>query len=141
MYGALYAVEEAGTVERSEETFKDIKVLFYTGSGSGAHTYKLHWFGAQHYFQNINQPRKLLFTGPAHLERPFNAFHDETLFVGTTIGLVEKTTASWMSRWSGTGDGANERANRRDWPPRKHDGPNTICSAGSGCRPRLRARI
>ena len=68
-----------GTVERAEETFKKIKIPFYTGSGAYAYTYKLHWLGAQHYFQNVDAPKKLLFTGPAHLERPFHQYHDEII--------------------------------------------------------------
>src|SRR5882762_4629825 len=68
-----------GTVERAEETFRKIKIPFYTGSGAYAYTYKLHWLGAQHYFQNVDAPKKLLFTGPAHLERPFHQYHDEII--------------------------------------------------------------
>jgi hypothetical protein len=64
--------EPDGTVERAEEIFKSIKVPFYTGSGAYAYTYKLHWLGAQHYLGNVKQPRKLIFTGPAHLERRFH---------------------------------------------------------------------
>src|SRR5260370_39242105 len=40
-----------GSVERTEEIFKKIKIPFYTGSGAYAYTYKLHWLGAQHYFK------------------------------------------------------------------------------------------
>src|SRR5260370_38049609 len=72
--------EQDGTVEAAEEIFKKINIPFYTGSVAYAYTYKLHWRGAQHYFQNIKQPqRKLLFTGPAHLERPFHEYHDEII--------------------------------------------------------------
>jgi len=81
MYHSMVAPwEPDGTVEAAEEIFKKIKIPFYTGSGAYAYTYKLHWLGAQHYFQNVKQaPRKLLFTGPAHLERPFHEYHDEII--------------------------------------------------------------
>src|SRR5258708_37751537 len=59
--------EAEGVLERAEATFKKIKIPFYTGSGAYAYTYKLHWLGAQNYFQNIQQPKKLLFTRPARL--------------------------------------------------------------------------
>ena len=41
--------------------FKKIRIPFYTGSGAYAYTYKLHWLGAQHYFQNIDASKKLHF--------------------------------------------------------------------------------
>jgi len=69
-------LEPDGTVERAEEIFKKIRIPFYTGSGAYAYTYKLHWLGAQHYFQNVDAPKKLIFTGPAHLERPFHQYHE-----------------------------------------------------------------
>src|SRR6267378_4491863 len=61
--------EAEGTVERSEQRFEKIKIPFYTGSGAYAYTYKLHWLGAQHFFQKVAAPKKLILTGPAHLER------------------------------------------------------------------------
>ena len=67
-------------VEKTEELFKKIKIPFYTGTGWYAYSYKLHLQGSQQWFQNVNGvPKKLLFTGPAHLERPFHSFHDEIL--------------------------------------------------------------
>src|SRR4029077_5670408 len=81
MYDVLTHPWEAdGTVDKTEEIYKKIKIPFYTGSGAYAYTYKMHWNGAQNFFQNITQPNKrLLFTGPAHLERPFHQYHDEIL--------------------------------------------------------------
>jgi predicted acyl esterase len=74
MYHLLTSPWEAdGVAERSDETFKKIKIPFYTGSGAYAYTYKLHWLGAQHYFQNVEQPKKLIFTGPAHTEAPLGS--------------------------------------------------------------------
>src|SRR5665647_2727553 len=67
-------------VEKTEALFKKIKIPFYTGTGWYGYTYKLHLQGSQQWFQNVDGvPKKLLFTGPAHLERPFHSFHDEIL--------------------------------------------------------------
>jgi uncharacterized protein len=109
--------EPDGTVEAAEETFKKIKIPFYTGSGAYAYTYKLHWLGAQHYFQNVkNTPRKLLFTGPAHLERPFHQYHDEIIrwydhwLKGVDTGIMnEPPVRYWLM-------GANEWRTGNDWP-------------------------
>ena len=66
-------------IKKAEENFKKIKVPTYTGAGWYAYTYKLHLQGSQHWYANIDVPKKLLFTGPAHLERPFHSFHGEIL--------------------------------------------------------------
>src|SRR5262249_44610799 len=71
--------ETEDAIERAEARFRKIKIPFYTGSGAYAYTYKLHWLGAQNYFRNIDAPKKLLFAGPAHLERPFHQLHDEII--------------------------------------------------------------
>ena len=108
--------EPDGTVERAEETFRAIKVPFYTGSGAYAYTYKLHWLGAQHYFKNVKQPRKLIFTGPAHLERPFHQYHDEVIrwydywLKGIDTGIMnDPPVRYWVM-------GANEWRTGTDWP-------------------------
>ena len=108
--------EPEGTVARSEETFRKIKIPFYTGSGAYAYTYKLHWLGAQHYFENVEQPKKLLFTGPAHLERPFHQLHDEIIrwydhwLKGKNTGLMDEPPVRyWLM-------GANEWRTAGNWP-------------------------
>jgi uncharacterized protein len=118
MYHSMVAPwEPDGTVEAAEETFKKIKIPFYTGSGAYAYTYKLHWLGAQHYFQNVKQAqRKLLFTGPAHLERPFHEYHDEIIrwydhwLKGVDNGIMDEPPVRyWLM-------GANEWRTGADWP-------------------------
>jgi uncharacterized protein len=118
MYHSMVAPwEPDGTVEAAEETFKKIKIPFYTGSGAYAYTYKLHWLGAQHYFQNVTTPpRKLLFTGPAHLERPFHEYHDEIIrwydhwLKGINNGIMDEPPVRyWLM-------GANEWRTGKDWP-------------------------
>ena len=71
--------EKAGGTEHAEAELKKIKVPFYTGSGWYGYTYKTHLNGAQNYFAAVDAPKKLMFTGPAHLERPFHSFHREML--------------------------------------------------------------
>ena len=71
--------DSEAAVEKSESEFAQIKVPTYTGSGWYGYTYKTHLNGAQSYFANISAPKKLMFTGPAHLERPFHSFHHEIL--------------------------------------------------------------
>ncbi|HEX4157407.1 MAG TPA: CocE/NonD family hydrolase [Rhizomicrobium sp.] len=117
MYASMVAPwEPEGTVEAAEETFKKIKIPFYTGSGAYAYSYKLHWLGAQHYFQNVKAPRKLIFTGPAHLERPFSEYHDEIIrwydhwLKGIDTGIMaEPPVRYWLM-------GANEWRTASDWP-------------------------
>ena len=109
--------ESEGTVEAAEEIFRKIKIPFYTGSGAYAYTYKLHWLGAQHYFQNVkNAPRKLLFTGPAHLERPFHQYHDEIIrwydhwLKGVENEIMDEPPVRyWLM-------GTNEWRTGADWP-------------------------
>ena len=108
--------EPEGTVEAAEKHYQKIKVPFYTGSGAYAYTYKLHWLGAQHYFQNVKAPSKLLFTGPAHLERPFHQYHDEILrwydhwLKGIDTGIMDEPRVRyWLM-------GANEWRTGEDWP-------------------------
>jgi len=79
-YPLLFPFEQPGTIERTEENFKKIKIPFVTGAFEGAYTYKMHWQGAQNFFYGIDQPHKHLFaTPPAHAERPLHEWHDEIL--------------------------------------------------------------
>jgi uncharacterized protein len=117
MYRSMIAPwEPDGTVEAAEQTFKKIKIPYYTGSGAYAYTYKLHWLGAQHYFQNVKGARKILFAGPAHLERPFHEYHDEIIrwydhwLKGVDNGIMEEAPVRyWLM-------GANEWKTAADWP-------------------------
>ena len=108
--------EDDDTVAKTEETFAKIKIPYYTGSGAYAYTYKLHWLGAQNYFQNVDQPKKLLFTGPAHLERPFYEHHDEIIrwydhwLKGEDTGIMDEPPVRyWLM-------GANQWRTGADWP-------------------------
>jgi predicted acyl esterase len=104
------------TVERSEAELSRIKVPFYTGSGWYGYTYKTHLNGAQSYFANADAPKKLMFTGPAHLERPFRSFHREILrwydhwLKGMDTGVMrEPPVKFWVM-------GENKWRHADDWP-------------------------
>ncbi len=109
-------------VAKTEEQFKKIKIPFYTGTGWYAYSYKLHLQGSQQWFQNVHGvPKKMLLTGPAHLERPFHDFHGEILrwydhwLKGKETGVLEEPPVKvWVmgeNKWR-TGD---------DWPlPETH---------------------
>ena len=103
-------------VERSEADFAKIKVPVYTGSGWYGYTYKTHLNGAQSYFANIAAPKKLMFTGPAHLERPFHSFHHEILkwydhwLKGIDTGVMREAPVKfWVM-------GENKWREAGDWP-------------------------
>jgi len=109
--------EPEGTLERSEAEFEQIEVPTYTGSGWYGYTYKTHLAGAQTYWRHLrNAPKKLLFAGPAHLERPFHAFHGEILrwhdhwCRGIDSGVMDEPAVRfWVM-------GANEWRSAEDWP-------------------------
>ena len=89
---------------------------FYTGSGWYGYTYKTHLNGAQNYFAAVDAPKKLMFTGPAHLERPFRSFHQEILkwydhwLKGIDTGIMrEPPVKFWVM-------GENRWRTADDWP-------------------------
>ena len=104
------------TVKKAEANFKKIKIPVYTGSGWYAYTYKVHLQGAQHWYSNIKVPKKLLFTGPAHLERPFHSFHDEILrwydywLKGIDTGIMDEPQVKYWVM------GENKWRYGDDWP-------------------------
>jgi uncharacterized protein len=103
-------------VRKSEADFAKVKVPTYTGSGWYAYTYKTHLNGAQNWFRELNVPKKLMFAGPAHLERPFHSFHGEVLkwhdhwLKGIDTGVMDEPPVKfWVM-------GANEWRTANDWP-------------------------
>ena len=61
-------------------------------------------------------PKKLILTGPAHLERPFRSFHNEILkwndywLKGMDTGIMDEPPVRyWLM-------GANEWRSGQDWP-------------------------
>ena len=101
---------------KSEADLARIEVPFYTGSGWYGYTYKTHLNGAQNYFAAVDAPKKLMFTGPAHLERPFRSFHHEILkwydhwLKGIDTGVMrEPPVKFWVM-------GENRWRTASDWP-------------------------
>ena len=104
-------------VERSEAEFARVRVPTYTGSGWYAYTYKTHLNGAQSWFARLKCPKKLLLSGPAHLERPFHTLHGEILrwhdywLKGIDTGVLsDPPVRYWVM-------GANAWRTADDWPP------------------------
>ena len=110
-----YDKEES--VRAAEESLSRITVPTYTGSGWYAYTYKTHLNGAQNYFEKIPAPKKLLFVGPAHLERPFHTLNGEILrwhdywLKGIDTGVMDEPAVRYWVM------GANEWRTANDWPP------------------------
>jgi putative CocE/NonD family hydrolase len=108
--------DKEDVVAKSEQDIANVKVPTYTGSGWYGYTYKTHLNGAQSYFRNIAAPKKLMFTGPAHLERPFHGFHAEILrwhdhwLKGIDTGVMNDPPVKYWVM------GANEWRTGSDWP-------------------------
>ena len=103
--------------EKSEREFEQIKVPTYTGSGWYGYSYKTHLQGCQTWYREIKAPKKLMFPGPAHLERPFHSFHNEVLqwndhwLKGMETGIMDEPPVKiWVM-------GANRWRYEDDWPP------------------------
>jgi hypothetical protein len=108
--------EPEGSMEKSERNFKKIIIPAYTGAGFHSYTYKMHLQGAQNWYENINVPKKLLLTGPTHMERPFHSIHDEIVrwydhwLKGKDTGIMnEDPVKVWVM-------GANEWRTSPTWP-------------------------
>jgi len=110
--------DKEAAVEKSEAEFSKINIPTYTGSGWYGYTYKTHLNGAQNWFRNLKAPhKKLLLAGPAHLDRPVKAFHNEMLrwydqwLKGIDTGILnDPPVRFWVM-------GANEWRSASDWPP------------------------
>ena len=103
-------------VREAEKSLAQISIPSYTGAGWYGYTYKTHLNGAQSYFEKLQGPKKLLFVGPAHLERPFHTMHAEILrwydhwLKGIDTGVMnEPPVRYWVT-------GANRWRTGTDWP-------------------------
>ncbi|MEM6626052.1 MAG: CocE/NonD family hydrolase [Pseudomonadota bacterium] len=106
------------SVKESEESFKNINIPVYTGSGWYAYTYKTHLNGCQTYFEEIDAPKKMTLLGPSHLERPFHTMHGEILrwydhwLKGMETGIMDEPAVRyWMM-------GDNTWRTADQWPPK-----------------------
>lgn len=108
--------EKEGSYEESEANFRKIKVPAYTGAGWHTYTYNMHLMGAQNWFQNIDVPKKIMFTGPAHMERPFHSIHAEMVrwfdhwLKGIDTGMLSEPPVKVYVQ------GANAWLEGQDWP-------------------------
>jgi predicted acyl esterase len=109
-----YASEEADKL--TESNFKKVKVPVYTGAGWYDYSYKINLQGCQHWYAGIEVPKKLIFTGPSHLERPWHSFHNEVLrwydywLKGIDTGIMDEPPVKvWVM-------GANQWYHADDWP-------------------------
>lgn len=104
-------------IEGSEQTAAGIDIPVYTGAGWYAQSYKTHLNGAQNWFSLLRSPKKLMFAGPAHLERPFHSFHAEILrwhdqwLKGIDTGVMREAPVHYWVM------GANQWREAADWPP------------------------
>jgi len=109
-----YAPEDV--VERGLAMAERINIPTYTGSGWYAYTYKYHLQGSQSWYEHLDVPKKLMFTGVPHLDRPFHAFHNEALrwydywLKGIDTGIMDEPPVKfWVA-------GANRWVSADDWP-------------------------
>ena len=112
----IHPFDKEEAVERDEAKFERVKIPVYTGSGWYAYTYKQHLQGAQNWYSGLKGPKKLMFTGPAHFERPFHSFHDEILkwydhwLKGIDTGIMDEPRVKYWVM------GADEWRYADDWP-------------------------
>jgi len=116
-YTLLFPYEPPDVVAKAEQLLARIKIPVYTGAFEGAYTYKVHWQGAQHYFEGLRTPhKKLILTPPAHSERPFHDWHDEILrwfdywLKGIDTGVLEEPPVKYWVM------GENKWRYAADWP-------------------------
>lgn len=115
-FDLIHPFDKEETVKSAEANFDKIKIPVYTGTGWYAYTYKVHLQGAQHWYNGIKTPKKLMFTGPAHLERPFHSFHDEILrwydywLKGIDTGIINEAPVKYWVM------GENKWRYGVDWP-------------------------
>jgi putative CocE/NonD family hydrolase len=112
----LNPYESEEKVRKTEANFKKIRVPVYTGSGWHAYTYKMHLEGCQSWYGGIETAKRLLFTGPAHLERPWHSLHGEILrwydywLKGIDTGVRDEPPVKYWVM------GANMWRYSNDWP-------------------------
>jgi len=115
-YTLLDPFDKEEITKKAEENFEKIKIPVYTGAGWYAYTYKIHLQGAQHWYSGIKVPKKLMFPGPAHLERPFHSFHDEIVrwydywLKGIDTGIMDEPSVKYWVM------GENKWCYGDDWP-------------------------
>lgn len=115
-YTLINPFEPEGAVKTVDEIFEKIQIPAYTGAGWYAYTYKMHLQGAQSWYNGIKAPKKMMFPGPAHMERPLHSYHDEILrwydywLKGIDNGIMKEPPVKvWVM-------GENKWRYANDWP-------------------------
>jgi predicted acyl esterase len=110
-----------GEEKKVDDDIKNINIPVYTGSGWYAFTYKFHLLGAQSLWTRMNDlkmdiPRKLMFCGPAHMQRPFHQYANEVVrwydywIKGVKNGIMDDPKVKfWV-------EGAEKWLAADDWP-------------------------
>jgi len=113
---ALDLKNNMGIQPFNDAGFDQVRIPAYTGAGWYAYGYKMHLQGSQNWYSKLKTPKKLLFTGPAHLERPWHSIHNEILrwhdywLKGIDNGIMQEPKVKmWVM-------GANEWRYADDWP-------------------------
>lgn len=114
----LYPYDQPQAMVMAKDKIGRINIPVYTGSGQYAIDYHFHWQGAQNWFKELNVPKKLLLTGPAHQERPYHAgyVHNEMLkwydywLKGIDTGVMDEPAV----RYYVTGE--NKWRHAENWP-------------------------
>ena len=104
-----------------DDSIKNINIPVYTGSGWYAFTYKFHLRGAESFWIALNKlnkdvQKKLMFAGPAHMERPFHQYFNEIVrwydywLKGIQNGIMDEPQVKfWV-------EGAERWFASDDWP-------------------------
>ena len=125
---------EPEDIEELEKEMEKVDIPMYIGTGWYAYTYKCHLFGTFRYWQKCkNTPfKKLLLNGPAHIPRPWVAFHDELLrwydywLKGIDTGVKDEPRVKiWVM-------GANRWRYSEEWPLRETQWTKLYLDSWSG---------
>lgn len=104
-------------VVEAEQQIAAIDIPVYTGAAWYGYTYKTHLKGAETYHALLKTPKKLVFNGHAHLDRPLRALRTEMLrwydhwLKGLKTGIMDEPPVRYFV------SGSNEWRSAADWPP------------------------
>jgi len=104
------------TVKKTEVDLEKIQIPLYTGTGWYGYSYKVHLQGCQALYSNVKGTKKMMFTGPAHQERPWHSFHGEVLrwydhwLKGIDTGVLDEPPVKYWVM------GENKWRFGQDWP-------------------------
>jgi uncharacterized protein len=103
-------------VRQGEEEAARVNIPVCTGAGWYGYTYKTHISGAQNYFRILQSSKRLILTGPSHLDRPLRALRGVMLrwydhwLKGIDTGLLSEAPVTYWVM------GANQWRTGQDWP-------------------------